>query len=54
MNLPEAEDLAESGGWDLLELSDMMSLLQRAEQRMRKLDPPRKQPLRAAKLDKYA
>lgn len=42
-----AEDTLKSEGWDQDELSEMKILLQRAEQRMRKLDPASKHALKA-------
>ena len=54
MAAPGIEDVPESGNWEQDELSEMMSLLERAEQRMRKSDQACKHTIRAQKLDKYA
>ena len=54
MATPKIEDVRESEHWEQDELSEMMSLLQRAEQRMRKSDQARKHTMRAQKLDRYA
>ena len=50
MATPGIEDVPESEHWEQDELSEMTSLLQRAEQRMQKSD----QAVRVHKLDKYA
>lgn len=49
-----AEDVSESESWDQDELSEMMSLLQRAEQRMKKLGPTMKHTTNATSSNKYA
>lgn len=54
MATPRIENVPESKHWEQGELSEMMSLLQRAEQRMRKSDQACKHTVRAQKLDKYA
>ena len=54
MATPGIEDVPESEHWEQDELSEMMSLLQRAEQRMRKSDQACKHTVRAQKIDKYA
>ncbi len=48
-----AEDMAISERWDQDELSEMMSLLQRAAQRMRNLDPDSKHTMRNSDSEKY-
>ena len=54
MATPGIEDVPESEHWEQDELSEMTSLLQRAEQRMQKSDQACKHTVRAHKLDKYA
>lgn len=48
-----AEDVHRGEGWDQDEHSEMMSLLQRAEQRMRKLEPTSKYQVKPKHSDKY-
>ena len=48
-----AEGVLESEGWDQHELSEMKSLLQRAEQRMTELNPASKHMMKATNLCKY-
>ena len=54
MATPGIDDVPESEHWEQDELSEMMNLLQRAEQRMRKSDQACKHTVKAVKLDKYA
>lgn len=53
MATPGAGSIFENEGWDQDELSEMRSLLQRAEQRMRKLDPASKHTMKATTPYKY-
>ena len=48
------EDVLESEAWDQDELSEMKSLLQRAEQRIRKLNPASKYATKTTTSSKYA
>ncbi len=48
-----ADDIPTSELWDQNELSEMTSLLQRAAQRMRKLDPDSKHTMRNINSEKY-
>ena len=54
MATPGAEDVHKSEVWQQDELSEMMGLLQRAEQRMRKPDPASKHTVKATNSYKYA
>ena len=54
MATPRAEDVLESGCWDLDELSEMKSLLQRAERRLEMLETASKHAMKARKTHKYA
>ena len=54
MATPRIEMVPENDKWEQGELSEMMGLLQRAEQRMRKSDQACKHTVRAQRLDKYA
>ena len=54
MATPALTDDHESEGWHQDQLSEMKSLLQRAEQRMRKLDPTSKHTMEHTKSYKYA
>lgn len=54
MATPAITDDHESEGWHQDELSEMKSLLQRAEQRMRKLDPTSKHTMKHTKSYEYA
>lgn len=47
-------DVLQSEGWQQDELSEMKSLLRRAEQRMRKLDPASKNAVKTTDFYKYA
>ena len=49
-----AEGVLESDGWDQDELSELKGLLQRAERRMRKLDPAGKHTMKATNSYRYA
>lgn len=51
---PRAEGVLESECWDQDELSEMKSLLQRAEQRMKRLDSANKHTVEATNSYKYA
>lgn len=54
MATPGTEVVSKSEGWHQDELSGMVALLQRAEQRMRNLDPASKHTVKATYSDKYA
>ena len=49
----EAEHIPRNECWDQDELSEMMSLLQRAEQRMKNLAPTSRHPMKGTNSDKY-
>lgn len=54
MATPGTEFVPKSEGWHQDELSEMVTLLQRAEQHMRNLDPASKHTVKATYSDKYA